>query len=144
MTTLQDLIDYSEADLYDDTNNTWKATDIAQWLRDAIVDYSQHFPQLATQTINMTTGTNQYDLVDQLIDVISVEYPSGEDPKEYLKRRHYLHQYFWSEEGYFDVLMHYNDSDPAGLGLSRGGRGAKGGRGFWSTVGDYLKGKPKP
>jgi hypothetical protein len=117
-TTLQNLIDLCEADLADSGNAVWAAADITQWCRDAIADYSQHFKETASTTINAATNDHEYDLPARLVDVISVEYPDGEDPKEFLDRRNYNHPSFWSEQGYYDVVKRDNDTDPAELWVS--------------------------
>ena len=51
MTTLRSLINLCEADLSDTANATWTAVDIEQWIRDAIADYSAHFPRVNSETI---------------------------------------------------------------------------------------------
>ena len=105
MTTLAQLIDDCEADLADSGNATWSAADIEQWCRDAIGDYSQHFPFKNNYEITCSVGDKTYQIVDdQYIDVISVEFPKGEDPPQYLFRKHYLSADFWQEDGYYDVV----------------------------------------
>ncbi len=110
-TTLQSLIDACEADLADSGNATWSAADITQWCRDAIADYGQHFPRILQTDITTSADDRQYDLPSNFIDVVSVEYPQGEDPPEYLKRRPYTHEEFWSEDGYYDIYRHTDDTD---------------------------------
>jgi hypothetical protein len=109
MTTLQNLIDACEADLDDSGNATWLAADIEQWCRDAISDYSQHFHTTEASTINCSASDRQYDLATRLVDIIAVEYPKGEDPPVFLRRRPHTHPDFWVEDGYFDVLYHNSD-----------------------------------
>ena len=89
-TTLQNLIDAIEADLADSGNATWSAADIEQWSRDAIADYSLHFPLIGQQTIAAVTGTESYDLAGGFLEIISVEYPEGQEPRAYLRRRNRL------------------------------------------------------
>ena len=79
-TTLQNIIDACEADLGDSGNATWSAADITQWCRDAIADYSVHFPRVLTDTITTSDDDRTYDLNADFLDPISVEYPTGEDP----------------------------------------------------------------
>lgn len=110
MTILQNLIDDCEADLADTSNATWLAADIEQWCRDAIADYSQHFHSSEASTISCSTNDRQYDLSARLVNVTKVEYPTGEDPPEFLKRRPQNHPDFWREDGYYDVLYHNSDS----------------------------------
>jgi len=110
-TTLTQLIDKCEADLADSGNATWAAADIEQWLRDAIADYSAHFPRIVTTEIELATDDQTYDLESDFIEVISVEYPNNNDPKTYLQRRPYTHPDFWSEAGYFDIVFRDDDTD---------------------------------
>ena len=118
MTTLQDLIGACESDIGDPQNAQWSEADIEQWCRDAIADYSQHFKETANTTIAAATGDHEYDLPARLADVVSVEYPDGQDPKEFLERRNYLHPDFWGNEGYYDVVKRDDDTDPAELWVS--------------------------
>lgn len=118
-TTLQNLIDDCEADLGDVANATFAAEDIEQWCRDAIADYSQHFPVRDSLTITCSVADKTYALSDdQIIRVVSVEFPKGEDPPEYLHRRPYTHPDFWSEEGYYDVILRDNVNDKHELWIS--------------------------
>jgi hypothetical protein len=70
-----------------------------------------HFPRTQEQEITCTAGTYQYDLAADFIDVLSVEYPDGEDPREYLKRRQHLHPEFWQADGYYDLIGLDDDTD---------------------------------
>jgi hypothetical protein len=110
MTTLQNLIDKVEADLADSANATWAAADIEQWLRDAIADYSQHLPRQLTGDISTTAAGKKYDLNAGFIEPVSVEYPEGEEPAEYLQRRPYTHINFWSQDGYYDIVPRADDA----------------------------------
>lgn len=104
MTLLSALIDAVEADLQDSGNATYAAADIERWLRDAIDDYSQFFPRSAVDTITTSADDRQYDLNADFIETLSVEYPTAEDPPQYLKRRPYTHPDFWQEDGYYDII----------------------------------------
>lgn len=108
---LSALVDLIEADLADSTNTTWSAADLTQWVRDAIADYSPYFPRVQTQTITTTLNDRQYDLAAGFIEAISIEYPTSEDPPQYLKRRPYNHPDFWSEDGYYDILPNNDDGN---------------------------------
>ena len=110
MTTLQQLIDRCEAQLADSGNATFSAADIEQWVRDAIQDYSQHFPRQSTETLNMSTGTCEYSLDITTQFVLYVEYPDGKDPRQYLRRRNVLQPNFWTVEGNYHVEY---PNDPA-------------------------------
>lgn len=118
MTTLQNLIDDCEADLDDSGNATWAAADIEQWCRDAIADYSLHFPLTTTATTNCSDDDRRYDLHKDVVQVLTVEYPKGEDPPVFLQRRPHSHPDFWREDGYYDVLIHDDYSDASELLIS--------------------------
>jgi len=111
MTTLSALVDQCEADLSDSANATWSAADITQWVRDAIADYSLHFPRILNSDITTSAGDRRYDLPAGFVDIISVEYPQGEEPPEYLKPRQELHPSFWSLDGYYTLIRRSADDD---------------------------------
>lgn len=111
MTTLETLIDQVEADLGDSGNTYFAAADIERWLRDGIVDYSDYFPRVKTAEITTSANDRTYDLAADFIAVISVEYPAGEEPARYLKRRPYTHPDFWREDGYYDIVPRSDDTD---------------------------------
>lgn len=116
--TLGNLIDDCEADLADSANAVWSAADIQRWCEDAIVDYSQHFPLIASQTINCSAGDRTYDLASTFKAMISVEYPAGQEPPLYLQPRPYLGHGFWQAGIYYDVIDRGDDTEPAELWLS--------------------------
>jgi hypothetical protein len=117
-TTLSDLIDLCEADLADSGNATWSAADVEQWLRDAIADYSIHFPRVLSTTIATSADDRTYDLPADFLEPLTVEYPTGEDPPEYLKRRGYTHPDFWEVDGYFTIVHRGDDTDVDELWIS--------------------------
>jgi hypothetical protein len=117
-TTLQNLINDIETDLNDNSNATWEAADIEQWARDAIADYSLHFPRTVTQTIAAADDDRTYDLAAGFIEVLTVEYPTGQDPPEYLARRPHSNPRFWLEDGYFDIVERDDDTDTNELWIS--------------------------
>jgi hypothetical protein len=104
--TLQNLIDACEADLNDRSNAIFNVEDIEQWCRDAIADYSLHFHTAESTTIDCADNTRQYDLPLRLLDIISVEYPKGQDPPQFLQKRPVNHPEFWYEDGYYDIRYH--------------------------------------
>jgi hypothetical protein len=110
MTTLETLINQVEADLADSGNTTWAAADIERWLRDAIADYSDYFPRILTDEITTSADDRVYDLAADFLAPISVEYPAGEEPPVYLKRRPYTHSDFWSEDGCYDIVRREDDT----------------------------------
>lgn len=118
MTTLQKLIDACEADLSDSGNATWAAADVEQWCRDAIADYSLHFPRTLQDDISTAENDRQYDLPANFRTALSVEYPQGEDPPQFLQPRSQYHPSFWEEDGYYAIYYHHDDADPDELLIS--------------------------
>jgi len=117
-TTLTQLIDACEADLADSSNAVWSAADVEQWLRDAIADYSQHFPRTMTTEIACSADDREYDLAATFQEMITVEYPKDEDPPQFLQRRPHNHPDFWPEAGYYDIIFRAGDSDVDELWIS--------------------------
>jgi Family of unknown function (DUF6682) len=118
MTTWATIVDRCENLLNDAGNSEWTTAELAEWINDAVRHYSQHFPLLKQQTINCGDSDHQYDLGADFMAIISVEYPDGEDPPEYLSRLPYTHADFWTGEKWYDILDHADDSDPAELIVS--------------------------
>lgn len=116
--TLAELINEVEADLSDSGNSTFAAADIERWLRDAIKDYSQYLPIEKLHDITTSADDRQYDLNDGFVEPLSIEYPQGEDPPQYLKRRPYTHPDFWTIDGYYDILTNEDDTNPNELLIS--------------------------
>lgn len=126
MTTLQELMDSCEANLADHSNSTWAVNDIEQWCRDAIRDYAMHFPIRKIQTLSTSLDDNTYDLAADFIDVITVEYPTGEDPRKYLSRRPISHPDFWTEDGYYDIVPNEDDTNANEIWISTDPAAAEG------------------
>lgn len=118
MTTFAELVNRCETDLNDESNSTWTAAQIVKWLNDAICDYSQHFPRIMTQTISAAADTNAYDLAADFMGVLSVEYPTGQDPKEYLSRLSYKHGDFWNFDSWYDILPRSDETDVSEIMIS--------------------------
>jgi hypothetical protein len=111
-TTFDSFVTRLKISLNDKTAVTWDTEMIATFLNDGIRAYSQHFPRIITDSIALTTGTAEYDLNADYMGVLSVEYPDGEDPREYLKRRPYTHDDFWSESGRYAIIEAHDDNNP--------------------------------
>ena len=85
---------------------------INQWINDAIEEYSRYFPRVKTAALATTANDRQYDLPADYRGIVSVEYPTGDDPPTYLERRDYRHPDFWIEDGFYDVV-HRSDAGNA-------------------------------
>ena len=119
MTTLIDFVKLAAASLGDADNSIWSSATLRKWTLQAIRHYSQFFPRIVSVEIDALTDDRQYDLPAGLLSVISVEYPTGQDPVEYLARQTHLEAAFWQLSGYYDVLFHHDSGDPAELIIER-------------------------
>ena len=118
MTTWAKLIDQCENAVNDENNSTWTVKQIIKWINDAVRDYSVHFPLVEQQTIALSTGTQFYDLRDEFMGILHVEYPTGSDPKDFLTRLPRTHADFWSEQGYYDLVDRRESGDPSSVIIS--------------------------
>lgn len=120
MTTLTQLADRAQLQLNDATAGTWPQATVEQWCIDAIADYSQSFPrtrEIAVQISGADPG-HAFNMTTDTIDVVLVEYPSGEDPPEYLKRRPRTHPNFYDYEGYYDIQLTHDSQEYPQIYLS--------------------------
>ena len=116
--SLAALVTRIQISLNDEGAATWDTEMLATFLNDAIRDYSQHFPRILTDSISLTTGTAEYNLNADYMGVLSVEYPDGEDPREYSVRMPYTHDDFCSEDGRYDIIPHHDESDASQIVFS--------------------------
>jgi hypothetical protein len=118
MTTFAELVNRCEQNLNDESNATWTAEQIVKWINDGIRDYSQHFPRIKTQTISTIAATNVYNLASDFMGILSVEYPTGEDPQEYISRLAWNHADFWTYDTWYDILPRSDDTDTSEIWIS--------------------------
>jgi hypothetical protein len=105
MTTLLQLTTRAQRDLNDAGAATWAAATVEAWCIDAIRDYSQYFPrtQEYEYTVQVTDTDHVFNLPSDCQEIVLVEYPSGNDPPDYLVRRARTHEQFYDYEGYYDL-----------------------------------------
>lgn len=119
MTTLQNLIDRTQNLIADTTEATWTEAQLAEWLRDAIRDYSLHFPRLRTHVASTSTGVTVYALPADFLAAYAVQYPNAADPPTYLQPRPFTHEdTFWTVPGYYAILPRRDDTDTDEIWLS--------------------------
>ena len=118
MTTLAELADRAQNAVSDSAAGTWSQSLMEEWAVEAIRDYSQYFPRRVQSTISTSADDRKYDLPAGLTHLLSVEYPTGEDPPEYLSRRPYTHPDFWQEDGYYDYFLPHDPTDQGELYIS--------------------------
>lgn len=79
----------------------WSDDQVNQWINDSIAAYSIHFPRTLSATVACADDDREYNLQAGIMQMLSVEYPDGEDPPVYLYRRELTHPNFWQEDGYY-------------------------------------------
>jgi hypothetical protein len=103
--TLAALADRAQLALADSAAGTWDQATVESWILDGIRDYSQYFPRVVTSDVEeIGAGATHYlDLPTDFLEMISVEFPRGDDPPTFLERRSLYHETFWDVEGYYDI-----------------------------------------
>jgi hypothetical protein len=105
MTTRAELNNLVRRRLNDQTApSVFTDEQINQWINDAIEEYSRYFPARRNETVGVKAGERIYELPQDYRGIISVEYPTGQDPPAYLDRRDYRHPEFWLKNGYYDIV----------------------------------------
>jgi hypothetical protein len=112
MTTLAQLADICQRQLADETGFTWSQETVEAWVLEAIRDISQHFPRVREARYTLTAQVHEYDLPNDFVDALLVEYPDGEDPPAYLTRLARTDPDFWSSDDYYDIYPGGQLSDP--------------------------------
>ena len=120
MPTLAQLADRAQLTLNDTAAGTWPQATVEAWCIDAIRDYSQAFPRTRALTIAISGASpgHEFNLTTDTVDLIQVEYPDGEDPPVYLKRRHRTHPQFYGRAGYYDLEILHDSQEYSILYLS--------------------------
>lgn len=116
--TLAALINRCQVFLNDESDTTWDTEMIGTFLNDGIRDYSQHFPRVKAQSIAMSADERQYDLPEDIIGILTVEYPAGNDPPQYLTRKNYTAAGFWESPGFYDIIAARDDNNADELWIS--------------------------
>ena len=125
--TRQDLRNLCRRRLGDTSSPySWSDLQLNQWINDAIAEHSIHFPRKLNETINCATDDREYDLPVGFMAPISVEYPAGEDPPEYLTRRAYTQPGFWESSGYYDIVNRDDKTNVNEIWISQGHHGSDG------------------
>ena len=118
MTTLANLADRAQNAISDSGATTWSQSVVEEWTVEGIRDYNKHFPRTVNGTISTTADDHQYDLPSDFRGIVSVEYPTGQDPPEYLAQKSRLGDGFWNQTGFFDVILRRDASDVAEIVIS--------------------------
>jgi hypothetical protein len=117
-TVLYEIADRAQLALGDALAATWPQATVEAWLLEAIRDYSQHFKRTRATSRTLTTaeaGQHSFDLPNDFIGMIAVEYPGDQDPPVYLERLSRRNPAFWGQAGFYDIETTSDaDWDPVG------------------------------
>ena len=94
----------------------WSTDTLEEWVKQAVKEYSKHFPIVSSITDAAVSGTYEYDFfagthdeedLPVILAVTGFEYPTGEDPPEYPKRKsHTQPGFFDGNDDYYDVVIY--------------------------------------
>lgn len=118
MTTLSDLRLRCRRLIGDVQGNVFSDEQLNDWIYTASMDLSLHFPRQKTVELIPSPSIHAYDLSDDFLGVLSVEYPAGETPPRYLTQKPYTQEEFWLSDEYYDVHRHADKSNPSELLIS--------------------------
>jgi hypothetical protein len=114
--SLRDLCRRRLGDL--DLPYKWSDLQINQWINDAIADYSIHFPRRVELKLDCTLDTHSYELPADCHGLLSVEYPQGQDPPEYLQPADRFADGFYACDDLYDFLPSHDQDSPGKLWIS--------------------------
>ncbi len=100
----------------DPLGSHWARTLVFEFAKDAIRAFP--IPRPMQTTLTASAGVHLYNLPLAFREVVSVEYPTGEQPPAYLNRLSHQNPAFWQADGYYDVARNYADSAGHQLCLS--------------------------
>jgi len=90
----------------------WRNDTIKEWIRDAVRDYSRHFPLVKELSGEATTGTYEYSFGGLVLGTIEVEYPTGEDPPAFPEQCNHREPHFFDDGiSYYDVVAYPGEDD---------------------------------
>lgn len=85
---------------------------LQDFINRAVADLSQHFPRRIAHTLTTTAGKHAYNLPQNTLAVLSAEYPAGQSPPRYLRRRAAVDHAFYRADDLYDLKL---TSDSASL-----------------------------
>ncbi len=88
--------------------SVFTADQVKQWVNDASKQKSILFPRRLTVDVSCTTNQLKYDLPEDVISILSAEYPAGEDPPIFLHLMEYTHPYFWTQTGHYCLVKRFD------------------------------------
>jgi len=103
------------------STSDWPSATIDAWIGDAVRFYSAQFPRAWRYSQSLTTSTQSYDLpgAHGFQGVLSVEYPTGQDPQQFLTRVEERSNAF-QQQDYVYALRGVDDSTAAASDTASG------------------------
>jgi len=96
----------------------WSQDTLEEWVKQAVKEYSKHFPLVSSVTDSAVAGTYKYDFfagahdeedLPVVLAVTKFEYPTGEDPPKYPKRKSHTQDFFFDgDDDFYDVVIFPN------------------------------------
>jgi hypothetical protein len=108
--TIANVRDWAQIALGDPTGAIWSDATVEAWVIEAIRDYSIHFKRLKTKTIDCVDDQHNYELPYDVREIITVEFPVGEDPPAYLDLLTRKDPRFWSGAPFYDFEPAYQET----------------------------------
>lgn len=102
MATVANIADRAQNALEDAGAATWSQSLIEEWVCEAIRDYNLYFRRTASTAYIITSSSRSLSLHRFCREVMSVEYPTGEDPPTYLNRMNRYHPDFYKRDDNYD------------------------------------------
>jgi hypothetical protein len=102
----------------DPSNTVFSVAQVEEWINESVDQLSMYFPRRITEEISTSLNVRKYPLstdvgiINQVVSVLTVEYPADEDPPIYLKYREYTHPKFWIESGYYSFVKRFDAFAP--------------------------------
>jgi len=87
---------------------TWSDGELIGFLNEGLREYSQHLPRVGIVRLAAVAGTRRYALPGDTLAVLSVEYPEGREPAEYLARRPHKSRRFAGAATAYDFLPRHD------------------------------------
>ncbi len=94
----------------DRSATTWSRVDIIiPWAKEAILAFPLLCPKLLTITV-AGAATHCHDMPDDFREIISVEYPTSQEPPVYLDRMNRWDPEFYKSQEHYDIDRNYTDA----------------------------------
>jgi hypothetical protein len=102
------VLDHCLIALGDTAGATWSRTSIIwPWVQEAVLNFPILRPMLDDHT-NGASVVYSYSAPSDFREVITVEYPIGQQPPTYLMKKNRLDSNFWDAAGYYDIDHDYS------------------------------------